>query len=329
MGNRPTKKHSIDRKDNDKGYSPDNCRWATSFEQACNTSCNKPLLFRGRSKLLVEWDLELNFKETLGLVTHSVDMRIRDGWSVEDAFTLPKLEVEIYEVFGEHLTTSEIREKYGVPRTTLEYRLKKGIKDEELVTLACDLLVYDVGGPEPLSEAEIASIHGVNRRTLRRRVAKGLSGSALVTSTNSPSSYIVGGVPTTINAFAKSKRLGFAKAKKLLIEAQEKGVCVLTLALPEYKEKASKHKLYFFEGEGRTITEWSKLLGLNPGTVIYRLEAGLDLYGASRHAPIEFAGKTLKAFEWAEQLGLTKTWFSELRCRGLTMQEILDNHGKK
>lgn len=36
MGLRPSPLHSLDRRDNDKGYSPDNCRWATSEQQLCN-----------------------------------------------------------------------------------------------------------------------------------------------------------------------------------------------------------------------------------------------------------------------------------------------------
>lgn len=49
MGTRPTPAHSIERIDNDKGYSKANCKWATCFEQSTNrrTFKNNTSGFRG------------------------------------------------------------------------------------------------------------------------------------------------------------------------------------------------------------------------------------------------------------------------------------------
>lgn len=55
MGERPSKEHSIDRIDNDKGYSPDNCRWATREEQNSNTSRNIKVELFGKTQTVSQW----------------------------------------------------------------------------------------------------------------------------------------------------------------------------------------------------------------------------------------------------------------------------------
>ena len=47
MGRRPSKKHSIERKDNNWNYTPENCVWATKAEQANNTRANCMIKFDG------------------------------------------------------------------------------------------------------------------------------------------------------------------------------------------------------------------------------------------------------------------------------------------
>ena len=55
MGERPSKQHSLGRINNDGGYSPDNCRWATQREQTYNTSANTLITYAGKTLNLLDW----------------------------------------------------------------------------------------------------------------------------------------------------------------------------------------------------------------------------------------------------------------------------------
>jgi hypothetical protein len=83
MGRRPSPAHSLDRKDNDGPYSPDNCRWATAVEQGRNKRNNVLLVHRGKSQPLIAW------AEETGLPDTSIRRRLCIGWSVAEALDTP------------------------------------------------------------------------------------------------------------------------------------------------------------------------------------------------------------------------------------------------
>jgi hypothetical protein len=84
MGPRPSVNHSIERRDNDAGYSPDNCYWATQKEQTRNTRRNHRLTWNGDSLTMADWDIKLGFPKD------TVKARInRRKWTIERALTQP------------------------------------------------------------------------------------------------------------------------------------------------------------------------------------------------------------------------------------------------
>lgn len=77
---------TLDRIDNNKGYSPENCRWATRKEQSNNLRCNKHYEYKGKIYTLSQLCdfLQLNYE--------FIYSRIRLGWDIVKAVETPKIE---------------------------------------------------------------------------------------------------------------------------------------------------------------------------------------------------------------------------------------------
>ena len=79
VGDRP-KNHTLDRIDNSKGYSKENCRWATAKTQANNSSFNRIVMHQGEKLTVAQ------LSEKLGVKYPSLDSRLVKGTQPGAAF---------------------------------------------------------------------------------------------------------------------------------------------------------------------------------------------------------------------------------------------------
>lgn len=81
---RPPDGYELERNDNDDGYSPKNCRWASHSDQMNNRSTNRKLTINGETLTLAQW------ARRVGLHYNTLAGRLDDGWPPERAINPQK-----------------------------------------------------------------------------------------------------------------------------------------------------------------------------------------------------------------------------------------------
>ena len=75
---------TLDRMNNNVGYSPTNCRWISRRHQAYNRTTNRFITVDGHTRTLKEWSI------IYGIGDDVILHRLETGWNEKDAVTLPK-----------------------------------------------------------------------------------------------------------------------------------------------------------------------------------------------------------------------------------------------
>ena len=121
MGRRPSTDYSIERKDNNGDYCPDNCVWATDDVQRRNKRTSV-ILTRPRDDMtmnLADW------ARHLGVVRETIQRRLRNGWNLDDALdpTIKNPHLRYLTFNGKRQTMSDWARELGVRVQVLKNRL--------------------------------------------------------------------------------------------------------------------------------------------------------------------------------------------------------------
>lgn len=125
---------TLERNNVNRGYGPENCRWASRKDQSRNRRDTIMLTKDGQTKCLAEW------AELLGLKAATIHMRLHRGWSQERSLSTStqngriRRSNRIVTFNGQSRPLFEWAKLIGIPRKTLTLRFFYGWSAEKALT---------------------------------------------------------------------------------------------------------------------------------------------------------------------------------------------------
>lgn len=171
VGEKPSKKHTLDRINPSLGYSKENCRWATPKEQGENKKNTRWLVIGGERLTTEGWS-----KKPGAAKLATIRNRMSQGWTDAKKIVFGKAtdDNKRHEVFGEKLMASEIAEKYGILSSVISRRLRAGLTGERLVMKWPKPEKIEIDGISKLI-SEWSQVSGTLIQTIRWRLRHGKS----------------------------------------------------------------------------------------------------------------------------------------------------------
>lgn len=125
---------TLDRRETDKDYDPDNCLWSTPKEQQNNRRCCHRITIDGVTKTVTQW------AEEKGIKRETIFARIRNGWTEEAAINTPAAvqkdtgPVGDLTFNGKTQSVMDWSRELGIKDNVLYLRLKNGWSVEKTLT---------------------------------------------------------------------------------------------------------------------------------------------------------------------------------------------------
>lgn len=172
----PNAKHgecTIDRRDVNGDYCPDNCRWVNMLVQQNNKTNNRKYTWNGETKTIKQWAEELGIDRTT--LTYRID---KSGMTFEEAITIPVVRKDrLINYNKETHTINQWSKITGLSTSAIVYRIDRlGWSIEKALTEPADCHQKKITfNGETLSRQEWARRYNMSFSTLRGRLNRGWS----------------------------------------------------------------------------------------------------------------------------------------------------------